>query len=46
MELDPLYCDVIVQRWVNLGEERKAVVAREGKEMDVTERFAARQEAA
>ena len=39
MELDPLYCDVIVQRWVNLDEGRKAVVVRDGKEMDVTDQF-------
>jgi len=39
MELDTLYCDVIVQRWINLGEGRKAIRIREGVEEDVTDEF-------
>jgi DNA modification methylase len=35
MELDPLYCDVIVKRWAGLGEGRRVI--RNGE--DVTDRF-------
>ncbi len=42
MELDTLYSDVIVQRWINLGEGRKAIRIRDGVEEDVTAEFAAR----
>lgn len=42
MELDTLYSDVIVQRWINLGEGRKAIRLRDGVEEDVTAEFAAR----
>jgi len=45
MELDTLYSDVIVQRWINLGEGRKAIRIRDGLEEDVTEAFANRQKA-
>ena len=42
MELDTLYSDVIVQRWLNLGEGRTAIRIRDGVEEDVTAEFAAR----
>jgi len=42
MELDTLYSDVIVQRWINLGEGRKAIRIRDGIEEDVTGEFEAR----
>jgi len=42
MELDTLYSDVIVQRWINLGEGRKAIRIRDGIEEDVTGQFVAR----
>lgn len=42
MELDPLYADVIVQRWLNLGEGRTAIRIRNGVEEDVTDQFMAR----
>jgi len=42
MELDTLYSDVIVQRWINLGENRKAIRIRDGVEEEVTEHFRAR----
>jgi DNA modification methylase len=40
MELDPPYCDVIVRRWLNLGEGRTALRIRDGVEEDVTPEFA------
>lgn len=46
MELDTLYSDVIVQRWINLGEGRKAIRIRAGVEEDVTAEFEARRKAA
>jgi DNA modification methylase len=42
MELDTLYSDVIVQRWINLGEGRKAIRIRDGAQQDVTAEFNAR----
>jgi DNA modification methylase len=39
MELDPLYCDVIVKRWLQLGGGRKAMVIRNGETIDVSDRF-------
>lgn len=36
MEISPAYCDVIVRRWLALGEGRRVV--RNGE--DVTEQFA------
>ena len=42
MELDPPYCDVIVKRWLNLGEGRTARRVRDGVEEDVTAEFADR----
>jgi hypothetical protein len=39
MEIDTLYSDVIVQRWINLGENRKAIRIRDGAEEDVSEHF-------
>ncbi|PTY02747.1 chromosome partitioning protein ParB [Verrucomicrobia bacterium LW23] len=39
MELDPLYCDVIVTRWIQLGEGRTAKVIRNGSTTDVTDCF-------
>jgi DNA modification methylase len=44
MELDPLYCDVIVQRWINLGEGRAALRLRGDTREDVTEAFVSRQQ--
>jgi DNA modification methylase len=46
MELDTLYTDVIVQRWINLGEGRKAIRIREGVEEDVTSEFESRRKSA
>lgn len=45
MELDTLYSDVIVQRWINLGEGRRAIRIRDGIEEDVTAEFEARKTA-
>jgi DNA modification methylase len=42
MELDTLYSDVIVQRWINLGEGRRAIRIRDGVQEDVTDEFEAR----
>jgi DNA modification methylase len=39
MELDPLYCDVIVKRWLQLGDGRTASVIRNGETIDVSDRF-------
>ena len=36
IEISPRYCDVIVRRWLNLGEDRQALLNGE----DVTGRFA------
>ncbi len=46
LEISPAYCDVIVQRWLNLGEGRKATRIRDGVEEDVTAEFEARQKSA
>jgi DNA modification methylase len=45
MELDPPYCDVIVQRWINLGEGRAAIRLRGDTREDVTDAFQSRQAA-
>lgn len=45
MEISPQYNDVIVQRWINLGEGRKAIRIRDGVEEDVTAQFEARKAA-
>ncbi|MCH7228574.1 site-specific DNA-methyltransferase [Haloferula sp. A504] len=39
MEISPTYCDVIVKRWLNLGEGRTARRIRDGVEEDVTSEF-------
>ena len=36
MEISPAYCDVIVKRWLALGEDQRVI--RNGK--DMTEQFA------
>lgn len=46
MEISPQYCDVIVQRWLNLGEGRKAIRIRDGDEEDVSAEFEQLQAAA
>ena len=42
LEISPAYCDVIVRRWLNLGEDRKAIRIRDGEQKDVTTEFEAR----
>lgn len=39
LEISPAYGDVIVQRWLSLGEGRKAIRIRDGVEKDVTTEF-------
>lgn len=42
LEISPAYCDVIVQRWLSLGEGRKAIRIRDAVEEDVTAEFETR----
>lgn len=46
LEISPAYCDVIVQRWLSLGEGRKAIRIRDAAEEDVTAEFETRRAAA
>jgi DNA modification methylase len=40
LEISPAYCDVIVKRWLSLGEDRAVLRVRDGVEIDVTAEFA------
>jgi len=42
LEISPAYSDVIVQRWIDLGDGRKAVRIRDGVDEDVTSEFETR----
>ena len=42
LEISPAYSDVIVHRWIDLGDGRKAVRIRDGVEEDVTAEFETR----
>lgn len=41
LEISPAYCDVIVRRWISLGEGRKAIRIRGEEQADVTAEFEA-----
>ncbi len=40
LEISPAYCDVIVKRWLSLGEDRAVLRVRDGVEIDVSGEFA------
>jgi len=39
LEISPAYCDVIIQRWLSLGEGRKVLRIRDGVEQEVSVEF-------
>lgn len=39
MEISPVYCDVIIKRWLNLGGEKKVLCERNSETEDVTDAY-------